>query len=461
MNLRGLASVEQLLQTQLAAELIAGYGRPLTLQAIRSVLDAVRTRVSTGASLTLPDRENMLREAASLLEAWTCPTLLPVINASGVVLHTNLGRAPLSSAALQAVEAVSHGYSNLEFNMATGKRGSRMLHSDVLLKRLTGSEAAMVVNNNAAAVLLILAALAYHKRVIIARSQLVEIGGGFRIPDVMKQSGAKLVEVGTTNKVRLSDYEEALAEPAGLVFHAHRSNFKIIGFTEEPEWKDIVNLAHSRGVVCVDDLGSGAFLDTARYGLVHEPTIQETLAAGSDLVCFSGDKLLGGPQAGMIVGKALLIASLQKHPLARVVRADKLCLAALSATLLHFLKDEAESEVPIWRMLALLPDQLRQTAEGWCLELGQGEVIPGKSTVGGGSLPDEELPTYLLALDVKSPDRFMEKLRRQSPPIIARTEDNRILLDPRTVLPEENGALLVGLMNALRDKMITTEAGRG
>ena len=461
MNLRGLASVEQLLQTQLAAELIAGYGRPLTLQAIRSVLDAVRTRVSTGASLTLPDRENMLREAASLLEAWTCPTLLPVINASGVVLHTNLGRAPLSSAALQAVEAVSHGYSNLEFNMATGKRGSRMLHSDGLLKRLTGSEAAMVVNNNAAAVLLILAALAYHKRVIIARSQLVEIGGGFRIPDVMKQSGAKLVEVGTTNKVRLSDYEEALAEPAGLVFHAHRSNFKIIGFTEEPEWKDIVNLAHSRGVVCVDDLGSGAFLDTARYGLVHEPTIQETLAAGSDLVCFSGDKLLGGPQAGMIVGKALLIARLQKHPLARVVRADKLCLAALSATLLHFLKDEAESEVPIWRMLALLPDQLRQTAEGWCLELGQGEVIPGKSTVGGGSLPDEELPTYLLALDVKSPDRFMEKLRRQSPPIIARTEDDRILLDPRTVLPEENGALLVGLMNALRDKMITTEAGRG
>jgi L-seryl-tRNA(Ser) seleniumtransferase len=359
------------------------------------------------------------------------------------------------------VEAVSHGYSNLEFNMATGKRGSRMLHSDGLLKRLTGSEAAMVVNNNAAAVLLILAALAYHKRVIIARSQLVEIGGGFRIPDVMKQSGAKLVEVGTTNKVRLSDYEEALAEPAGLVFHAHRSNFKIIGFTEEPEWKDIVNLAHSRGVVCVDDLGSGAFLDTARYGLVHEPTIQETLAAGSDLVCFSGDKLLGGPQAGMIVGKALLIASLQKHPLARVVRADKLCLAALSATLLHFLKDEAESEVPIWRMLALLPDQLRQTAEGWCLELGQGEVIPGKSTVGGGSLPDEELPTYLLALDVKSPDRFMEKLRRQSPPIIARTEDDRILLDPRTVLPEENGALLVGLMNALRDKMITTEAKRG
>ena len=461
MNLRGLASVEQLLQTQLAAELIASYGRPLTLQAIRSVLADVRKRVSASEDPTLPARENILIETASLLEAWTCPTLLPVINASGVILHTNLGRAPLSSAALQAVEVVAHGYSNLEFNMETGKRGTRMAHSDGLLQRLTGAEASMVVNNNAAAVLLILAALANHKRVIIARSQLVEIGGGFRIPDVMKQSGAKLVEVGTTNKVRLADYEEALAEPAGLVFHAHRSNFKIIGFTEEPEWKEVVSLAHSRGVVCVDDLGSGALLDTARYGLVHEPTVQETLATDVDLVCFSGDKLLGGPQAGMIVGKAGLMATLGKHPLARAMRADKLCLAALSATLLHYLRDEAESKIPIWRMISLMPEQLRQTAKGWSHELGRGEVIPGKSTVGGGSLPDEELPTFLLALDVKSPDRFLEKLRRQSPAIIARTENDRILLDPRTVLPQENGALLVGLMNALREKKKTVGAKRG
>jgi L-seryl-tRNA(Ser) seleniumtransferase len=461
MNLRGLASVERLLQTQLAAELIAAYGRPLTLQAIRSTLDNVRSRVSSGKSLTLPDRENILGEATSLLEAWTCQTLLPVINASGVILHTNLGRAPLSTAALQAVEAVAHGYSNLEFNIEGGKRGSRMLHADELLKHLTGSEAGMVVNNNAAAVLLVLAGLANHKRVIISRSELVEIGGGFRIPDVMKQSGAKLVEVGTTNKVRLADFEQALAEPAGLVFHAHRSNFKIIGFTEEPDWKAVVNLAHEYGVMCVDDLGSGALLDTARYGLVHEPTVQESLAAGSDLVCFSGDKLLGGPQAGLIVGRAGLIATLGKHPLARAMRADKLCLAALSTTLLHYLKDKAESEVPIWRMLALMPEQLRQTAEGWCHELGQGQVVAGKSTVGGGTLPDEEMPTYLLALDVKSPDRFLEKLRHQSPPIIARTENDRILLDPRTVLPEENGALLVGLMNALRDKKKTVEAKRG
>jgi L-seryl-tRNA(Ser) seleniumtransferase len=452
MNLHGLPSVEQILQTQLAAELIASYGRPLTLQAIRSALEEQRSRLLKSESLTLPDRENILTRAAALLETWTYPTLQPVINASGVILHTNLGRAPLSNAALQAIEAVAHGYSNVELDLKTGKRGSRLLHAESLLQQLTGAEAAVVVNNNAAAVLLVLAALANRRRVIISRSQLIEIGGGFRVPDILKQSGAKLVEVGTTNKVRLSDYEEALNEPTALVLHAHRSNFKMVGFTEEPEWKDIVALAHSRGVACLDDLGSGALLDTARYGLAHEPTVQESLASGVDLVCFSGDKLVGGPQAGLIAGQAGLIARIKKHPLARAMRADKLCLAALSTTLLHYLKDEAGREIPIWRMLALTPHQLRQTAEGWVEKLGRGQVIAGRSTIGGGSLPGETVPTYLLALDVKSPDRFLEKLRRQQPPIIARTGDNRVLLDPRTVLPEEDGALLVGLMNAFREK---------
>ena len=461
MNLRGLPSVEQLLQTQLAAELIACYGRPLTLQAFRSVLDSIRERAATGQSLTLPDRENILASATSLLEDWTCPTLSPVINASGVILHTNLGRAPLSTASLHAMEAVAHGFSNLEFDLETGKRGSRLLHAEALLQRLTGAEAGMVVNNNAAAVLLVLAAIANRQRVIISRTQLVEIGGGFRIPDVMKQSGARLVEVGATNKVRLADYEAALDEPAALVLHAHRSNFKMVGFTEEPDWKEVVKLARARGVPSLDDLGSGTLLDTARYGLVHEPTIQESLATGVDLVSFSGDKLLGGPQAGIIVGKADLIAKIKKHPLARAVRADKLCLSALNATLLHYLRDEAEREIPIWRMLALTPDQLRQTAEGWRVKLRQGQVIPGESTVGGGSLPGETLPTFLLALDVKSPNKCMEKLRSQQPPIVARTENDRILLDPRTVLPEEDGALLVGLMNVLRDKKKTTEGKRG
>ena len=456
MNLHGLPSVEQLLQTQLAAELIESYGRPLTLQAIRNVLDNVRANVATGKALTLPDREVILSRATSLLEDWTCPTLVPVINATGVVLHTNLGRAPLSNAALQAMKAVSHGYANLEFDLGNGKRGSRLLHAEALLQRLTGAEAGMVVNNNAAAVLLVLATLANRSRVIISRTQLVEIGGGFRIPDVMKQSGAKLVEVGATNKVRLDDYSDALCEPAALVLHAHRSNFKMVGFTEEPDWKDVVNLAHAHGVPAMDDLGSGTLLDTARYGLTHEPTIQEALATGVDLLCFSGDKLLGGPQAGIIIGKTELIAKIKKHPLARAVRADKLCLAALSATLLHYLKDQAEREIPIWRMLALTPAQLHQTVERWREKLRQGEILSGESTIGGGSLPGEVLPTFLLALDVKNPDKFMEKLRRQQPPIIARTENDRILLDPRTVLPEEDGALLVGLMNALRDKKKTS-----
>jgi L-seryl-tRNA(Ser) seleniumtransferase len=455
MNLRGLASVEQLLQTQLAAELIATYGRPLTLQAIRSVLEQVRKRAATGKGSTLPGREKILNEATSLLESWTSPPLQPVINASGVILHTNLGRAPLSAASLQAIEAVAHGYTNLELDLSNGKRGSRQIHAEALLQRLTGAESGIVVNNNAAAVLLVLAALANRKRVVIARSQLVEIGGGFRIPDVMQQSGAKLVEVGTTNKVRLADYEEALQEPAALVVHAHRSNFSLVGFTEEPVLKDIANLAHDRGVPCLDDLGSGALLDTAPFGLAHEPMVQESLAAGMDLVCFSGDKLLGGPQAGIIIGTARLITRIRKHSLARAVRADKLCLAALTATLLHYLKDEVSQTLPTWQMISLTPDQCRQTAEGWAEQLGQGEIIPGKSTIGGGSLPGETLPTFLLALEVKRPDGFLEKLRRQKPPIIARIENNRVLLDPRTVLPEEDGALLVGLMNILHEKKKT------
>jgi L-seryl-tRNA(Ser) seleniumtransferase len=450
MNLRGLPSVEKLLQTQLAAELIASYGRPLTLQAIRSSLDEVRRRVSKSSETTLPDREIILTQTACLLHLWTAPTLLPVINASGVILHTNLGRAPLSNAALQAMEAVSRGYSNLEFNLETGKRGSRLIHAERLLQRLTGAEAALVVNNNAAAILLALSALANKKRVIVSRSQLVEIGGGFRIPDVMRQSGAKLVEVGTTNRVHLSDYEEALSVPTALVMHAHHSNFKMIGFTKEAELKEIADLTHKSGVIFADDLGSGALLATERYGLAHEPMVQESLAAGADLVCFSGDKLLGGPQAGILIGKADLLVRIKKHPLARAVRADKLCLAALTATLLHYIKDEAEREIPIWRMISTSPKQVKKRAEHWATELGQGEVVASESTVGGGSLPGESLPTWVLALTVKSSDKFSEKLRQEHPPLIARTENDRILLDPRTVLPEQDETMLVNLANDLQ-----------
>jgi L-seryl-tRNA(Ser) seleniumtransferase len=448
-TLRDLPSVDELLQTKASAELIAQYGRPLTLSAIRETLDTIRTRFLSGAITALPLHDLILVQTDALLGSWTKPTLRSVINASGVILHTNLGRAPLSDATIRAMDLVARGYSTLEYDLEKGVRGSRLIHAEAVLQKLTGAESAVVVNNNASAVLLVLSALANRKRVIISRSQLVEIGGGFRIPDVMKQSGAKLVEIGTTNKIHLRDYEEALQEQGALVMRAHRSNFKIVGFTAEPELKEVVDVTHKAGSIFVDDLGSGAMYDTAKYGLAHEPTVQESLAAGADVVCFSGDKLLGGPQAGIIVGKKALLDKIKKHPLARAVRADKTCLAGVTATLLHYLKDEAEREIPILKMMSLTPKQIKGRVGAWILELGQGEIVEGESTVGGGSLPDESFPTFLLSLSVESPEKFLKKLRTQNPPVIARTANDKVLLDPRTVLPEQEGALLVGLKNTL------------
>ncbi|NWG33573.1 MAG: L-seryl-tRNA(Sec) selenium transferase [Chloroflexi bacterium] len=445
-NLRDLPSVEQLLQN--ATRLIETYGRPLTLDALRETLDGARARFKLDPETVLPSTDLILAQAESRLAAWTKPALQPVINATGVILHTNLGRAPLSNAAIRAMSEAAANYSNLEYDLDRGRRGSRLIHAESVLQKLLGVESALVVNNNASAVLLVLSALANRKRVLIARSQLVEIGGGFRVPDVMKQSGAKLIEVGTTNKVKLSDYENELAE-ASLVMRAHRSNFKIVGFTEEPELKAIAQAAHKAGVPVVDDLGSGALIDTARYGLAHEPTVQESLAAGVDIVCFSGDKLLGGPQAGLIVGKKALLDTVKKHPLARAVRADKTCLAGITATLTHYLKDEAEREIPVVRMMSMTAEQVKVRAEAWREALGQGEVIRSESTVGGGSLPEETLPTFVLSLTVKSPDTFLKKLRGANPPVVARTENDKALFDPRTVLNDD--ILLKILKETLHD----------
>jgi L-seryl-tRNA(Ser) seleniumtransferase len=445
-SLRSLPSIDLLLQSQAASELVAAFGRPLTLDALRIELEEVRTGFTPGTSVPTP--EILIKRAYTRLENWTAPTLLPVINATGVVLHTNLGRAPLSSASLRAVQNSSLGYSTLEYDLEKGQRGSRLVHAEALLRKLTGVEAALVVNNNAAAVLLVLSALAKRRGVVISRTQLVEIGGGFRVPEVMKQSGARLEEIGTTNRVHLSDYEQALETRPALVMRAHRSNFALVGFTAEPELREVADVAHRAGVPFVDDLGSGALLDTARYGLAHEPTVQESLAAGVDLVCFSGDKLLGGPQAGIIIGRADLVAKIKKHPLARAVRADKLCLAALSATLLHYLKDEAETEIPILRMLATSLEDIKDRAQAWASALGRGEVIAGQSTVGGGSLPGEMLPTWLLALQVKNPNRYLARLRQVKPPLIARILDERVVLDPRTVLPEQDHTV-IAILSAL------------
>lgn len=445
-SLRDLPSVEVLLGD--SGELITVYGRPLVLNALRAVLEDVRVRFKSDPEIALPSHTEILSEAETRLISWTRPTLIPAINATGVIIHTNLGRAPLSNATIAAMGEVALGYSNLEYDLTRGKRGSRLIHAESVLQKLTGAEAGVVVNNNASAVLLTLAALSNRKRAIIARSQLVEIGGGFRIPDVMKQSGAKLVEVGTTNRVHLRDYEEALSEPTGVVMRAHQSNFKIIGFTEEPAVKEIVSAAHKAGVPVIDDLGSGSFLDTSAYGLVREPTVQEILSSGVDVVTFSGDKLLGGPQAGIILGRKDLLAKIKKHPLARAVRADKVALAGITATLLHYLRDEAVREIPVWRMISMTGEDARSRAQAWREALGVGQVSPSESTVGGGSLPGESLPTFVLALEVKSPRRFLSKLRDSNPPVIGRTENDRVLLDPRTVLPEQDEVLL-GILKSL------------
>jgi L-seryl-tRNA(Ser) seleniumtransferase len=451
-SLRSLPSVDQLLQNPIVISWIKEYGRPLTLEALRQVLAKGREeyRVLKG----VPKQDELLENAHTILNIWASSSLQPVINATGVILHTNLGRAPLSPSAIKAIQNISMGYSNLEYDLPAGKRGSRLVHAESLLTHLTHSEAALVVNNNASSVLLVLSALAKRRAVVIARSQLVEIGGGFRIPDVMKQSGANLYEVGTTNRVHRSDYQTAIedASPA-LILHAHRSNFRITGFTNEPTLLELAEIAHQAEIPLVDDLGSGALLDTAQFGLGHEPMVSESIASGADLVCFSGDKLLGGPQAGIIIGKADLIARLIKHPLARALRADKLCLAALSATLLHYLKDEAITEIPIWRMIATSANTVRQRAEHWMNTLGIGEVIESQSTVGGGSLPDETLPTYVLALSVRSPNHFLEHLRTCLPPVIARLEADKVIFDPRTIMPEQENDLISAIRSILNNNV--------
>lgn len=446
-DLRALPSVDVLLQSVAAVQYIAEYGRPLTIEALRTALAEARQSVIQGHPVT--HNEHILKRAAILLTEWLQPSLISVINASGVVLHTNLGRAPLSRASIEAVDQISSGYCTLEYDLERGSRGSRTIHAEALLQRITGAEAALVVNNNAAAVLLTLSALARRQRAIISRTQLVEIGGGFRIPEVMSQSGTRLVEIGATNRVNLQDYQTALEEPTALVLNVHHSNFRIVGFTSEPPLSEIVAAAHAKGVPVMNDLGSGTFLNTAKYGLAYEPTIADSLAAGADITCFSGDKLLGGPQAGIIIGSAAILAKIKKHPLARAVRADKLCLAALSATLLHYLKDEAEREIPIWRMISQTPEHLHARAMRWAKTINYGQVIKGLSTIGGGSLPEETLPTYLFVLDNVQPNRFVTRLRAQSPPIIARIENGCVAFDPRTVLPEQEGAFLAGIQKTL------------
>lgn len=445
-NLRQLPSVDRILNAPAIQALLPFYGHRLVVTAIRRTLDRVREEMRAGNGLSTP--EEVVARAVAYLQEHLAPTLRPVINATGVIIHTNLGRAPLSAAARAAMDGVARGYSNLEYDLPTGRRGHRTVHAEQLLRELTGAEAALVVNNNAGAVLLALTVLARERGVLISRGQLVEIGGGFRIPEVMAQSGARLVEVGTTNRTHRRDYERALAEEpdVALILHAHSSNFRIVGFTATVSLPELVEIGQGRGVPVMDDLGSGALLDTAAFGLAHEPMVQESVAAGAAVICFSGDKLLGGPQAGIIVGRAEFVEPMKRHPLARALRADKLCLVGLQATLMHYLRDEATTHIPVWRMIATPVMELERRARRWQRALRRAgiraEVVDGSSTVGGGSLPGETLPTRLLALSLTDPDGAVAALRRGDPPVVARIDENRLVLDPRTVLPEDEKVLL-------------------
>jgi L-seryl-tRNA(Ser) seleniumtransferase len=447
--LRALPSVDALISSEAGAALAERYGRAAAVDAVREALAEAREHLRENTADVTP--ASLFDSAAAMLHRSFSPTLRPVINATGIIIHTNLGRAPLSEAAQRAVvEAAAH-YSTLEYNLETGKRGSRLVHAEAVLRDVTGAEAALVVNNNAAALALLLSGLAKGREVIISRGQLVEIGGGFRIPEVMEQSGAILREVGATNRTRAADYEHAITPETALLLRAHASNFKQIGFTESAPLEQMAQIAHEHGLLLVDDLGSGALLDTAQYGLEHEPTAQESLAAGADLVCFSADKLLGGPQAGILIGRQSLIDQLKRHPLARAIRADKLCLAALTATLNHYRKGEAAAKIPVWRMIARPLVDIERTAKSWAGALGDvAAVIPGESAVGGGSLPGATLPTALLVLNVPDADAFTAMLRAADPPIIARIADGRVLLDPRTVLPGQEGQLLEILVSCLQ-----------
>ena len=418
-GLRDLPSVDRLL----ADQRLAGEPRGQALAAVRAALDEARGEIRAGR-----DPGDPAERALALLAARRRPSLRRVLNATGVIVHTNLGRAPLAAAALARVQEVAAGYSTLEYDLARGARGSRQAHLVPALTRLTGAEAALVVNNNAAAVLLALAALAEGREVVVSRGELIEIGDGFRIPDVLARSGARLVEVGTTNRTRTADYERALGPETAAILRVHQSNFRVVGFAELPPLAELAALAARAGLPLVDDLGSGALAPVG-----DEPTAAASLAAGADLVCFSGDKLLGGPQAGIVVGRAELVERLRRHPLQRALRADKLTLAALEGTLALALDPErARRELPVLRMLDEPAEAVRARAERLAGLVG-GEVEPTVARVGGGALPLAELGSFACAVE----EELAARLRAGEPPVVALVRDGRTLLDVRALRDEE------------------------
>ena len=445
--LRTLPGVDKLLAHPGLQDLIEEFPRPLVVDEIRRILTEVRysIRSSNGSSVNV-STESIVADVIKATRERAKPSPTRVINATGVILHTNLGRAPLSDDAARAAQLAALGYSDLEYDIKTGTRGSRHSHVQSLLKTVSGAESGIAVNNNAAAALLTLSTLAGDGGdVIVSRSEAVEIGGGFRVPDVMAQSGANLVDVGTTNRTYARDYEAAISPKTRAILKVHRSNFAITGFIHEDPLSDIVEIGNEHNIPIVHDLGSGCLIDTSQFGVDHEPTVQESVEAGAHLTLFSGDKLLGGPQAGIIVGQAELVNRVSLHPLARAVRIDKMTLAALNSTLRSYVRGNALEDLPILRMMSATIDELHQVAIDWSTEI-ESEVVDGQTAIGGGSAPGQTLPTKRLKIAIdQSTETLAAKLRTNETPIIGRIEDDRLFLDPRTVLPEERSEVTKAL----------------
>ena len=448
--LRKIPKVDDLLRLPALAEAIAQYGERAVTEAIRKELDTLRQGILRQQIAALPETEVLCQQIRAQAQRACLPSFRRVINGTGILLHTNLGRACLSEAAAKAVYEAARSYSNLEYDLEQGKRGSRYSHVEAILCRLTGAESALVVNNNAAAVLLILSALTQGGQVPVSRGELVEIGGSFRIPEIMESCGAQLKEVGATNKTHLRDYERAINEHTKALMKVHTSNYRIVGFSETPARADLVELGHRYHLPVIEDLGSGCLLNLSQFGIHDEPSVQDSLKAGVDVVAFSGDKLLGGPQAGIILGKKAYLDILKKHPLNRALRVDKMTLAALEATLQSYEKG-LEEEIPVVGMLAAPQDKLHQKANQLAALLAEagmeGEILPTAGRVGGGSLPNHTLPSFAVAFsgDVNA---LEAQLRGGIVPIIGRIHEGKFLLDVRTLFEEDFPTIVQALREA-------------
>ncbi len=454
--LRRIPSISSLLAEPRVRERSTGLRPDLVTTIAQGVVDDLRAAILSGDGGTV-DRP-VVDLVAEAIEELQRPKLHTVINATGVIVHTNLGRSPVSSDTARAMQEAAAHYVPLEIELESGKRGGRMAEISRLMALLAGAESTLVVNNNASAILLTLSALCAGREVILSRSQAVEIGGGFRVPDVMRQSGATLVEVGTTNRTYARDYAEAITEQTAALLTVHWSNFRIVGFTAQPSLAELAGLAYRQGIFLIEDLGSGSLADTAPHGLAHEPTVGESLAQGVDVVCFSGDKLLGGPQAGIISGKTDAVKKIAAHPLARAVRADKTALAGVAATLRHYLRDNFTSEIPVWRMISASLDDLDARCGRWIeqLQVTDCEVVTSQATVGGGSLPGETLESRALAFsEVMLSARGLSlesasyRLRNGDPALVPHVESGKLIVDARTILPDQDEAVVAALKRML------------